>query len=160
MCYRSINVKLRNTSEESVPAQIWAFKRGHCSRLWLGSGIILFYCVWLCAWSRVQRYRYRLLPFTTLLPTHCLGAVGGEVTTFHHPPADHCSLVVGPCSTRLTHHLAHIWLYSNDPSTMPLLTLPFYISNDFLFSAALLAGEQLAWRRGPRLDNDEIKFQK
>ena len=35
-----------------------------------------------------------------------------------------------------------------------------YISNDFLFSAALLAGEQLAWRRGPRLDNDEIKFQK
>ena len=122
----------------------------------LGGGIILLFCAWLCGWSRVQRYRYRLLPFTTLLPTHCLGAVGGDHIP---PPADHCSLAMGPCSTRLP-HLSIIWWYLNDPSTMPLLTLPFYISNDFLFSAALLAGEQLAWRRGPRLDNDEIKFQK
>ena len=89
-----------------------------------------------------------------------IASVRWVVTTFHHPPADHCSLVVGPCSTRLTHHLAHIWLYSNDPSTMPLLTLPFYTYLMIFFSAALLAGEQLAWRRGPRLDNDEIKFQK
>ena len=137
----------------------------------LGGGIILLFCGWLCAgsrdtdtdccawlcgWSRDtdtgcchSQHFYRLI-----------ASVRWVVTTFQHQQ------IIALWSWALAargyklQHLSIIWWYSNDPSTMPLLTLPFYISNDFLFSAALLAGEQLAWRRGPRLDNDEIKFQK